>query len=227
MMYVNRYTKTIRPEEKVIDLGSGDNPHPRADIYVDFFDDGIHREGAKLVVPQQGQFIKWDLNKYPFPFKNKEFDFVICSHIIEHINNPAYFCNEIQRIGKRGYIETPNKLYEQIYGWSFHQWYVYALNDELIFERKKGQDFFAPIGHKLYKYNKEFYEGHHKNIEQLLTSFYWEDSFSFKVIDSDTKSSKKWHYINEEEINQELYQVPIKYPFFIKKFLNLFIQTKK
>jgi ubiquinone/menaquinone biosynthesis C-methylase UbiE len=222
-MYVNRYIRTIKLSEKVIDLGSGNNPNPRANVCVDFsVSDNTHREGAKLILPSTGKFIEWDLNKYPLPFKDKEFDFVICSHIVEHLQNPKRFCEEIQRIGKRGYIETPNKLYEQIYGWPFHRWYVYIVGEDLIFENKSSYDFLAPLGRKLYKRSREFYEGHHRNIEQLLTSFYWEDSFNVRVIDNNDKYRKEWNYIKKEDLDWSAVHVPIKYPFIVKKFLNLF-----
>jgi len=43
-----------------------------------------------------------DLNKFPWPFKNNEFDEVYCSHILEHVSDLTKTMREIQRICKRG-----------------------------------------------------------------------------------------------------------------------------
>ena len=44
------------------------------------------------------------------PFKDKEFDYVILSHVLEHVPEPFNLKKEIERIGKAGYIELPTKL---------------------------------------------------------------------------------------------------------------------
>jgi SAM-dependent methyltransferase len=44
--------------------------------------------------------IKHDLNKFPYPFKNKTFDLIYLSHVLEHLNNPLKVINELHRILK-------------------------------------------------------------------------------------------------------------------------------
>jgi SAM-dependent methyltransferase len=39
-----------------------------------------------------------DLNSYPYPFSDSEFDEVLASHVIEHLNDPLDFLEEIYRI---------------------------------------------------------------------------------------------------------------------------------
>src|SRR3989338_1380852 len=39
-----------------------------------------------------------DLNKYPYPFKNREFGYILASHIIEHLDNPSKAVKELKRI---------------------------------------------------------------------------------------------------------------------------------
>ena len=41
-----------------------------------------------------------NLNIYPYPFKNKEFDYILASHIIEHLDDPARAIKEMRRILK-------------------------------------------------------------------------------------------------------------------------------
>ena len=63
-------------------------------------------------------FVK--ITEKKLPFKDKEFDFIIASHVIEHVDDISYFLNELTRIGKKGYIEVPTRL-----------------EDNLVFENKK------------------------------------------------------------------------------------------
>ena len=44
------------------------------------------------------------------PFKDKEFDFVISSHVIEHVEDFEFFLSELERISNKGYIELPTRL---------------------------------------------------------------------------------------------------------------------
>ena len=53
------------------------------------------------------------------PFSDKEFDFVIASHVIEHVKDFEFFIKELERISSKGYIELPSRL-----------------GDNLVFENK-------------------------------------------------------------------------------------------
>lgn len=48
--------------------------------------------------------VVWDLNKYPYPFKDGEFDLVLAEAIIEHLDEPIRAMKEIKRITKLGGI---------------------------------------------------------------------------------------------------------------------------
>src|SRR5947207_7389462 len=67
----------------------------------------------------------------PFPFRDKEIDFVICSHTLEDVRDPLWVCSEMIRIARRGYIEVPSRPAESSrgvepnqVGWSHHRWLV-------------------------------------------------------------------------------------------------------
>ena len=69
------------------------------------------------------------------PFKDKSMDFVYCSHILEHVDDPEKSCREVCRVGRRGYIETANFMKDVLFSWAegMHKWYTVAINDELHF----------------------------------------------------------------------------------------------
>ena len=80
----------------------------------------------------------------PFPFPDKYFDFVICSHTLEDVRDPIRVCDEMSRVGKAGYIETPSVLSELIWGretapwvgYCHHRWLVSVEDDTLVFRFK-------------------------------------------------------------------------------------------
>ena len=46
----------------------------------------------------------YDLNKHPLPWKDSSVDFILCSHLLEHLDNPLNFMLELHRICKHNAI---------------------------------------------------------------------------------------------------------------------------
>lgn len=133
----------------VLDLGSGHNPHPRADFLADkFLMDDTERSGQRVVLPKSKQFVVADA--CAMPFGDKAFDFVICSHVAEHIEDVDKFCAELNRIAHGGYLETPSKVAELLRHAPNHRWYVSVGHDGLRFEPTKE-------GHPLGWFGKLFF----------------------------------------------------------------------
>lgn len=44
--------------------------------------------------------IRHDLNRFPYPFEDNEFDLIEASHILEHLNDPFKVMKELHRISK-------------------------------------------------------------------------------------------------------------------------------
>jgi ubiquinone/menaquinone biosynthesis C-methylase UbiE len=128
------------PDWKVIDIASSNAGWKQADIYTDVID---RSEFYKKRYNDTKKFIQCDVENTGNLFKDKEFDFVIASHILEHVEDPFKFCEELSRIGKRGYIEVPTPLWDNLvdgphfvkYG---HKWWVtYDDVDKSIVINKK------------------------------------------------------------------------------------------
>ena len=107
--YVNSILKK-NSQWKILDIGCGYRANKYASVIADIQDLSDFYKERK--------FIK--INEKILPFKNKEFDFVIASHVIEHVNDFEFFIKEIERISSKGYIELPTRL-----------------GDNLVFENKK------------------------------------------------------------------------------------------
>jgi len=95
---------------KVLDIGCGYRAHKNATVIADIQDFSNFYKNKKFVL----------IKDKKLPFKDKEFDFVIASHVIEHIEDFEFFIKELERISSKGYIELPSRL-----------------GDNLVFENKK------------------------------------------------------------------------------------------
>ena len=94
----------------ILDIGCGYRANKYATVIADTQDlSALYKE--KNFIKIEGKNL---------PFKNNEFDFVIASHVIEHVEDFEFFLKELERISQKGYIELPSRL-----------------GDNLVFENKK------------------------------------------------------------------------------------------
>ena len=171
----------------VLDIGCGPFPFAEATMVCDLFEgETIHRrgdlrtDGKALIVADVADL----------PFDDKSFDFVYCSHVLEHVEDPITACSEIARVGKRGYVETPNfmkdALFCQAAGMS-HRWHTIARGNTLFFfEYSEGQKngirtpawsdlIWSPFHHPL----QDAFVDHQDLFNTMLL---WERSFSVVVV---------------------------------------------
>ena len=97
------------PSWNVLDIGCGYRPNKYAKVLADVQNFSDHYKDKKFV----------QIREKILPFRDKEFDFIIASHVIEHINDFEFFIKELERISSSGYIELPTRL-----------------GDNLVFENK-------------------------------------------------------------------------------------------
>ncbi len=160
----------INPDWKVLDVGSGHQPNRRANVILDkYTGDTIHRTTAKLEIPKDKYFIMGDA--LAIPFKQKKFDVVIASHIAEHIDDPIMFCNELQRISKSGYIETPGPITEVLLPANSHKWIVRKSGNGLVFKNNKYTKPFSPLFYSIFYLNREGYDFDTKKSDNKFLKF--------------------------------------------------------
>lgn len=89
--------------DRILDVACGSVPFERATHLVDF-EKKKSRPGKEVFTI--------DLDYDRFAYENGYFHFVYSRHTLEDIQNPLHAFQEITRIGKQGYIETPSPLIE-------------------------------------------------------------------------------------------------------------------
>jgi SAM-dependent methyltransferase len=128
----------IRPGDRVLEVGPGGTPHPRSNIFLELkYDDECEwrlQRGNVDGLKTNNPVIYYDGNI--FPFSDKEFDYIICSHVLEHVENIRDFLSELFRVGCKGYIEYPTIYYEYLYNFSVHLNFLRLRGNKLLYLKK-------------------------------------------------------------------------------------------
>ena len=171
------------PNWKVLDIGCGYTAHNKATVICDIQDLSNFYKDKKFV----------KLNEEVLPFDDKEFDFVIASHVIEHVKDVKFFIKELERVSTKGYIELPT-----------------ILEDNLVFENKKDHLWhmeFDDIKSQLLVSKKIQYiepmitvssiKEFSKYFRQsLVLELYWENSIEFNIVEKKIDNFKKLSRLN-------------------------------
>jgi len=122
----------VSKEALVLEVGSGGNPYARSNVLLDAYEVTRERHWVPLVTdrPTVLGFVE------NLPFRDKTFDFVIASHVLEHSADPARFLSELQRVAKAGYIETPDAFMERMNPYRDHRLEVTVRDGRLIIRKK-------------------------------------------------------------------------------------------
>ncbi len=135
------------------------------------------------------------INTKELPFKDNEFDFVYASHVIEHIDDLEFFIKEIQRISKKGYIELPSLLEDNIVlsdnSIKDHKW-IFKFDDvnQILLAERKKQLIEPFITHGV------LFGSLRKNFRScLVLELIWEDTVDFQFKNFTTISDKTY-FIN-------------------------------
>ena len=117
----------IPKDAAVLEIGGGGDPHPRSTVLVDKFPDadGMRQRGGDHLAIGTRVLIQAD--GALLPFRDHQFDYVIASHVIEHVPSPDIFAfvQEMQRVAPRGYVEAPSIVYERLRQIPEHLWFVH------------------------------------------------------------------------------------------------------
>ena len=180
--YQHRYvTFDVRPGDRVLDVGSGGKPFPLATVLADLSLesskdrlDALARDDRPLVLA--------DIHNLPFDAKS--FDYVYCSHVLEHVVSPLRACAELMRVGRRGFIETPMMAKDALFAWArgMHRWHMLAIGDNLCFfeySPRQLEGIRSSVWRDLVfdKWHNPLQEVFYENQDLFNVMFTWSDRF--------------------------------------------------
>ena len=168
---------------KVLDIGCGYTANENANTLCDVID-------LQNQYPDK-KFIKLETKN--LPFNDKEFDFVIASHVLEHTKEPEHFIKELQRISSKGYIEVPTTLEDNLVfeNKKDHLWHLEFDDDKQNLNIKKKIQIFEPI--LTVSSSQKF-----RNLfrSSLVIELYWEDNIDFTFTNEDSQKPSKISILN-------------------------------
>jgi len=196
---IRRLTVPVDKNALVLEVGSGGNPYPRANVLVDAYEETQERHWDPLVCDRPTVLADGER----LPFKDKAFDFVIAAHVLEHSAEPEKFLTELQRVAHSGYIETPDAFMERINPYKDHRLEVTVRNNALVI-RKKSR--WIVDGELVELYEQRAKRRVTRNLiptypKDFHMQYYWTDKINYRVLNPEVDAS--WH----PEINQRLTEV--------------------
>ena len=152
----------------ILDIGCGYRPHQNASVIADIQDFSQYYKDKKFV----------QIEGKNLPFKDKEFDFVIASHVIEHVDDFEFFIKELERVSSKGYIELPSRLADNLIfeNKKDHIWWFSFddVNNKLI-ASKKNQIINPLITVSIAKLLEEIFR------ESFVIEIAWENKIEYKI----------------------------------------------
>lgn len=181
--------KQISKSDVVLDIGGWAQPFNRANYVVDIMPYGTrgffgHNGPEKEFFSKKTWIVQDISGKKSLPFKDKEIDFVVCSHTLEDIRDPIHLCSEIIRVGKRGYIEVPSRILESTIGIEnshypghyHHRWLIEINGSKITFRFKPG--FLSSS----WKYHFPKSRIKKMNAEERISYFFWNGAFQYEEV---------------------------------------------
>lgn len=190
----------VGKEALVLEVGAGGNPYPRANVLLDAEEVSLERMEKDLI--RDRPLVLGIAER--LPFKDKSFDFIIASHILEHSDDPVAFLSELMRVGKAGYIETPEGWFEKMCPFTFHRLEVSQERGKLLITKKAEwkPDPIARLYENRLSGDRDFSNFLRINPDLNHMRFFWSTSIEFEITNPDVDAS--WPY--PEEITESLHK---------------------
>ena len=171
----------------VLEVGSGGSPYFRANVLLDAYTETRERHWAPFITDRPSVLGRGE----SLPFRDKSFDFVIASHVLEHSTDPENFLLELQRVARAGYIETPDAFMERVNPYWDHRSEVTVRNDILEIRKKS-----------VWKIDPNLVELYESRAKDLIagavipnspftfhTRFYWTGKIPYRIINPEVDAS--------------------------------------
>jgi SAM-dependent methyltransferase len=170
----------IKQTDRVLEIGSGNRPRKRSNILCDrYIESNYERAGEENLVIDKRPFVVAD--GQALPFREKSFEYVITSHILEHVDDPKRFVAELTRVARAGYIETPSELGEKIFGWPFHKWIVRIENDTIVMRPRTIDSPFKNYFHQMYQNDFLFAEFIDSHFSDYYVQYEWKGTIPLRI----------------------------------------------
>ncbi len=179
----------IKTGDNVLEIGPGRYPLAEARTYFDI--------DESFLVGLDGRKVVGDLAK-GLPFNDKEFDYVFCSHVLEHIKDIGKAAAEISRVAHAGTLILPSIYKEFLFGFEEddHVWEALYGTEHGLFVKARNPAFvnlfdkdYKSVMCKMFRAGR--YDLHERRIlhnwfrrnePQLDVIVHWTDNFKVFIV---------------------------------------------
>jgi len=158
-------------------------------VVVERFLDDVEQHRGGRVAQRDRPLVIADVEA--LPFRDEAFDYIICSHVVEHVHHPDRALEELSRVGKAGYLAGPSELFEILSPYPAHKW-VLAYRAGILLIKPRTNSHLAP---SQTLYGGIFWMLHqdrdwkrlalnHQNL--LAIEFEWHENIQYRILDSNT-----------------------------------------
>ena len=172
------------PNWNILDIGCGYTANQFAKTVADVQDLSGFYKNKKFV----------RIKDKRLPFKDNEFDFVISSHVIEHVEDFKFFISEIERVTAQGYIELPTRLGDNIVFENLKDhiwWFKYDDELNLLLVSKKNQILEPFVTVSTAKKLENIFR------ESLVMEIFWKDKIDYILNEElELKSENKINFLS-------------------------------
>lgn len=173
----------VGADSLVLEVGSGASPYFRSNVLLDAYENTQQRHWTPLVNDRPTVLGAVEC----LPFRDKCFDFVIASHVLEHSSRPDLFLKELQRVSKAGYIEVPDALMERLNPYRDHRLEVTVRGSKLLIRKKADWINDSELVELFEAKAKKWISGETipRHPFDFHVRFYWEQHINYEVLNSD------------------------------------------
>ena len=173
----------IGRQTRVLDIGGAGARFERGDVTV-----------VDIAAPgwECASYVPLDVCSQPLPFADKSFDVCICTQTLEDLYNPFLAMQEMQRVARRGYVETPHRGLESSFGvspeqgsypgWGHHRWMFEAVSAAKVRVIPKSWQLLRHDALKVVQWRGP-----------CLFEFLWEDRFEVEHVPFMDERGDHWH----------------------------------
>lgn len=184
---LRRFHTPVDAQDLVLEVGSGGNPYPRANVLLDAYETTRERHWAPLAAdrPTVLGFVE------NLPFRDQAFDFVIAAHVLEHSADPERFLGELQRVACAGYIEVPDAFMERVNPYRDHRLEITNRDGTLVIRKKRG-----------WRHDEEAVELYESRVKSVMTGelipahpfefhvrYYWENRITYRIVNPEVDAN--------------------------------------
>ena len=177
---INKINNILKDNKNwnILDIGCGYRANANATTIADIQDFSKFYKNKNFI----------QLKEKKLPFKDKAFDFVIASHVIEHVKDFEFFIQELERISSKGYIELPTRLGDNLVfeNKKDHLWWFFYDDVENILVGSKKKQVLEPfLTVSVAKFLEEIFR------DSLVIELFWENSITYRVVSEEENNIVK------------------------------------